>query len=71
MVHSQNYGIICAFGFIYSIAVLSFADARPRGTYDIDFEDDDEFSVQDFFLSVYATSMDKSNFMPTTSVDAV
>lgn len=39
----------CAFGLIYSIAVLSFADARPRGMSDIDFEDDDEFSVKDFF----------------------
>ncbi len=39
----------CVFAFIYSIAVLSFADARPRGMSDLDFEGDDEFSVKDFF----------------------
>lgn len=39
----------CAFGLIFSIAVLSFADARTRGMSDIDFIDSDEFSVKDFF----------------------
>ena len=63
------WGELIGVGLV-SIAILSFVDARPRGMSDIDFEDEDEFSVKDF-LSVYTTSMDKSDFMPTTSVDAV
>jgi hypothetical protein len=34
---------------IYSIAVLCFADARPRGMSDMDFEDDYEFSAKNYF----------------------
>ena len=36
-----------AFGMIFALAVLSFHDARPRGHSDMDFEDDDEFTVCD------------------------
>jgi hypothetical protein len=38
-----------SFGLIFTLAVLSFADARPRGHSDIDFVDDDEFTVADLF----------------------
>jgi len=36
-------------GFIYCLATLSFADARPAGESGIDFEVDDEFTVADLF----------------------
>jgi hypothetical protein len=36
-----------ALGFIFALAVLSFADARPRGVSDMHFEDGDEFTVAD------------------------
>lgn len=38
-----------ALGFLYAVAVLSFADARPRGASDRDFVPDDEFHVVDLF----------------------
>jgi hypothetical protein len=38
-----------SFGLIFALAVLSFADARPRGLSDQDFIDDDEFTVSDMF----------------------
>ena len=38
-----------SFGLIFALAVLSFADARPRGLSDQDFVDDDEFTVSDMF----------------------
>ena len=34
---------------IFALAVLSFADARPRGSSDIDFVENDEFTVCDLF----------------------
>jgi hypothetical protein len=37
-----------SFGFIFALAVLSFADARPRGYSAIDFVENDEFGVDDF-----------------------
>lgn len=37
-----------ALGFLFAIAVLSFADARPRGTSDRDYLEQDEFGVGDF-----------------------
>lgn len=37
------------FGLIFALAVLSFADARPRGHSDIDFLEKDEFTVADLF----------------------
>ena len=38
-----------AFGFLYTLATLSFHDARPRGYSDKDFLPEDEFTVSDFF----------------------
>jgi len=38
-----------AFGFIFAMTVLSFADARPRGVSDKDFVEDDQFTVADLF----------------------
>lgn len=37
----------CAFGLIYALGVLSFADARPRGVSGMDFEEDDQWYVGD------------------------
>jgi len=37
------------FGFLYTLASLSFIDARPRGYSDKDFLPKDEFTVSDFF----------------------
>jgi hypothetical protein len=37
----------CAWGLIFAIGVLSFADARPRGISDMDFVDGDEWQVGD------------------------
>ena len=39
----------CAFGLIYALGVLSFADARPRGVSGMDFEDDNQWYVGDMF----------------------
>jgi hypothetical protein len=36
-----------AFGLIYAIGVLSFADARPRGASEIEFADKDDWYVGD------------------------
>ena len=38
-----------AFGFLYTLASLSFIDARPRGYSDKDFLPKNEFTVNDFF----------------------
>ncbi len=38
-----------AFGLIFALAALSFADARPRGVSDMDFVEDDEVTVADLF----------------------
>ena len=38
-----------AFGFLYTVASLSFDDARPRGYSENDFLPKDEFTVGDFF----------------------
>jgi hypothetical protein len=37
------------FGFLFTLATLSFADARPRSYTGPDFVENDEFSVADFF----------------------
>jgi len=37
-----------AFGFIFALAVLSFADARPRGISAHDYDENDEFTIADF-----------------------
>ena len=36
-----------AFGFIYALGVLSFADARPRGVSEMHFEAKDDWSASD------------------------
>lgn len=36
-----------AFGLIFALGVLSFADARPRGVSGIDYRDDDDWTVGD------------------------
>ena len=38
-----------AFGFLFTLAVLSFHDARPRGISELDYQPNDAFSVADFF----------------------
>lgn len=38
-----------AFGFIFALAVQSFADARPRGASGMHFEEEDDFGVADLF----------------------
>jgi hypothetical protein len=38
-----------SFGFIFALAVLSFADARPRGLSERDYIESDEFRVDDLF----------------------
>jgi hypothetical protein len=38
-----------AFGFLFTLAVLSFHDARPRGISEVDYEPRDAFTVADFF----------------------
>jgi hypothetical protein len=38
-----------AFGFLFCLATLAFADARPRGVSEMHFDEQDEFTVADFF----------------------
>ena len=38
-----------AFGFLFTVATLSFHDARPRGMSEIDYHPNDAFTVADFF----------------------
>ena len=35
-------------GFCFVLAVLSFADARPRGASEIEYQDDDQITLMDF-----------------------
>jgi hypothetical protein len=37
------------FGFLFTLAVLSFHDARPRGISELDYQPSDTFTVADFF----------------------
>ena len=37
-----------AFGFMFVLGVLSFAEARPRNVSSVDYHDKDEFTVADF-----------------------
>jgi hypothetical protein len=41
-----------AFGFLFTLAVLSFHDARPRGISEIDYQPKDGFTIADFFDSL-------------------
>jgi len=38
-----------AFGFLFTLAALSFHDARPRGISELDYQPKDAFTVADFF----------------------
>jgi hypothetical protein len=38
-----------AFGFIFVLAILSFADSRPRGISEIDYNENDEFLIENLF----------------------
>jgi hypothetical protein len=42
----------CAWGLIYAIGVLSFADARPRGNSEIDFQTNDGWFVADMLSHI-------------------
>jgi len=46
---SEDIAEWAAFGFLFTLAALSFHDARPRGTSGIDYQANDEFTVTDFF----------------------
>lgn len=46
---SENIAEWGSFGLIFALAVLSFAEATPRGHSDVDFIEEDEFRVADFF----------------------
>lgn len=37
-----------AFGFLFTLAALSFHDARPRGISEVDYQPNDAFTVADF-----------------------
>jgi hypothetical protein len=37
-----------AFGFMFLLGVLSFAEARPRNMSSLDYDENDEFTVADF-----------------------
>lgn len=41
-----------AFGFIYALGVLSFADARPRGVSGMHFEEKDDWAIGDMLRRV-------------------
>ena len=41
-----------AMGFLFVIGVLSFADARPRGLSDRDYDETDEFSVAELLAGL-------------------
>ena len=45
-----------AFGFLFTLAALSFHDARPRGISGADFEPKDEFTVADFFECLWVAN---------------
>ena len=38
-----------AFGFLFTVATLSFHDTRPRGMSGVDFDPHDDFTIADFF----------------------
>src|SRR5206468_351606 len=41
-----------ALGFLFAVGVLSFADARPRGYSDAEFDPNDEFRLADFVAAL-------------------
>ncbi len=42
-----------AFGFIYALGVLSFADARPRGVSGMHFEENDDWAAGDMLRRLH------------------
>jgi len=38
-----------AFGFLFTLALLSFHDARPRGISELNYQPNDAFTIADFF----------------------
>jgi hypothetical protein len=38
-----------AFGCLFTLAALSFHDARPRGISELDYQPNDQYTVADFF----------------------
>src|SRR5215470_15527344 len=42
-----------AFGFIFVLGVLSFADARPRNMSELEYEEKDEFKLADFLENLH------------------
>lgn len=55
-----------AFGFIFVLAVLSFADARPRGLSEVDYSAKDDLTVADFLRACPSENGDYI-FAQTTS----
>ena len=45
-----------AFGFIFVIAILSFADARPRGLSYSEYDKDDDFTIDNLFDCIQFTN---------------
>jgi hypothetical protein len=41
-----------ALGFLFAVGLLSFADARPRGASDAEFDPNDEFRLADFVAAL-------------------
>jgi hypothetical protein len=39
-----------SFGLLFALAVFSFAEARPRGVSGVDYEENDEFGLEDLLL---------------------
>jgi hypothetical protein len=50
--HPEEIVEWAAFGFLFTLAALSFHDARPRGTSEIEYLPNDEFTVADFLDSL-------------------
>lgn len=42
-----------AFGIVFALGVLSFSDARPRGYSEVDFVDEDEWSIPDMLRHLH------------------
>ncbi len=41
-----------AFGFLFTLGVLSFGEAKPRNQSSIDYQEKDEFTVADFMEGI-------------------
>lgn len=45
-IHREDVGW-GSLAFLYTLGAISFGDARPRGSSDIDYQEDDEWRVSD------------------------